>query len=61
MSMCRLPGCRYRADSEERRRPRQRFVDRVLATVPVLPFDLAVARVAERVGAQFTVKSTVRQ
>ena len=41
-----------RADSPERRRQRAEFIESVLADVPVLPFDLRVARVHARVGAK---------
>ena len=41
-----------RADSPSRRRRRAGFVEQVLAEVPVLPFDLLVARVHARVSAQ---------
>src|SRR3712207_4935990 len=41
-----------RADSPSRRRRRAGFVEQVLAEVPVLPFDLLVARVHARISAQ---------
>lgn len=34
----------YRADTPERRIPREAFVERLLATIPILPFDLPEAR-----------------
>lgn len=40
-----------RAIPAERRRRRERFVEEVLARVPVLPFDLRLARVHARVSA----------
>jgi tRNA(fMet)-specific endonuclease VapC len=40
-----------RADSLSRRQQRLEFVDSVLADIPVLPFDLDVARVHARVSA----------
>lgn len=40
-----------RADSLARRRQRQQYVDAILATVPIVPFDLTVARVHAQVAA----------
>src|SRR5690349_23940605 len=34
----------WRADSEERRSRREAFVEQVLAHIPVVPFDLQIAR-----------------
>lgn len=42
----------HRADSESRRYQRHAFVERILATVPVIPFDLSVARVYARLLAE---------
>lgn len=42
----------HRARPSERRFRREAFVETVLAILPVLPFDLRVARVHARVGAQ---------
>jgi tRNA(fMet)-specific endonuclease VapC len=41
-----------RADSSARRLRRERIVERVLASVPILSFDLAVARVHARLWAE---------
>ena len=41
----------HRADSARRRARRERFVEAVLAAVPVLPFDLEVAREHARIWA----------
>ena len=43
-----------RATDEARRARRQAFVERVLDTLPVLPFDLDVARVHARVWARLS-------
>jgi predicted nucleic acid-binding protein len=42
----------HRADTDERRLRRERFVEAFLARVPALPFDLVVARVHARLWAQ---------
>lgn len=34
----------YHADTEERRRRRQTFIERILSTLSVIPFDLPAAR-----------------
>lgn len=41
----------YRADSEDRRNARRAFVERVLAAVNILPFDLTAARAHARIWA----------
>jgi predicted nucleic acid-binding protein len=41
-----------RADTVDHRQQRSAFIESVFADVPVLPFDLNVARVHARVGAQ---------
>jgi tRNA(fMet)-specific endonuclease VapC len=38
----------YYADSSERRQRREAFVERILNTLPVIPFDLSVARTYAR-------------
>ena len=40
-----------RADSLACRQQRQQYVEAILATVPIIPFDLAVARVHAQVSA----------
>ncbi len=42
----------YRANTVDRRTRRENFVEAVLAAIPVLPFDLHVARVHARLWAQ---------
>ena len=42
----------YRAQSSERRRRREAFVERVLSRLPILPFDLPAARVHARLSAE---------
>lgn len=42
----------HRADTEARRAGRAAFVEAVLARLPVVPFDLAAARVYARLAAQ---------
>lgn len=42
----------YRADTLERRVRREAFVEAILARVPVLPFDLQVARIHAQVWAE---------
>jgi tRNA(fMet)-specific endonuclease VapC len=44
----------HRADSPERRLQREAFVEAVLEIVPILPFDLRVARVHAQLWAQLT-------
>jgi tRNA(fMet)-specific endonuclease VapC len=44
----------YRANSPEHRSQREAYVEAILARVPVLPFDLHVARVHAPISAQFT-------
>jgi len=41
----------FRADGPARRAQREAFVERALATFPVLPFDLTVARIHARIWA----------
>lgn len=41
----------YRANSELRRKQRQDYVDAILTAIPILPFDLGVARVYAQVWA----------
>src|SRR4051794_35382642 len=40
----------YRADTPEPRARREAFVEEVLATLPVIAFDLSVARLYARIG-----------
>jgi len=47
-----------RADSLERRRQRVEFIEAVLAEVPVLPFDLHVARVYGQVWGRLRATGT---
>jgi tRNA(fMet)-specific endonuclease VapC len=42
----------YRAETEVRRLQREAFVEAILAQVPVLPFNLAAARIHARVWSQ---------
>jgi predicted nucleic acid-binding protein len=44
----------YRADSRARRRRREDFVEAILATVPILAFDLRTARIHAQLLAQLT-------
>jgi tRNA(fMet)-specific endonuclease VapC len=44
----------YRADSRERRLRREAFIERVLDAVPVLPLDLAAARIHAEISAGLT-------
>jgi tRNA(fMet)-specific endonuclease VapC len=44
----------HRADSPERRLRREAFVEAVLERMPILPFDLRVARVHAQIWAQLT-------
>ena len=46
----------HRADSALRRGRRERFVEAILTRVPVLPFDLEVARVHARLWADLAAK-----
>jgi predicted nucleic acid-binding protein len=41
----------HRADVEDRRTRREAYVERLLATLPVLPFDLTAARLHARIWA----------
>ena len=45
-----------RANSQDRRATRQAFVESVLSLVPVLPFDLQVARLHARLWAELAAK-----
>lgn len=38
----------YHADTEQRRHRRQTFVERIRSTLPVIPFDVPIARVYAR-------------
>jgi len=42
----------YRANTSARRQTRERFLESIFAVVPILPFDLAVAREHARLTAQ---------
>ncbi|HTJ43773.1 MAG TPA: PIN domain-containing protein [Kofleriaceae bacterium] len=46
----------HRADSDERRRTRETFVESILASMPVVAFDLVVARVHSRLHAELLAK-----
>ena len=45
-----------RADSQDRRATRQAFVESVLSLMPVLPFDLQVARLHARLWAELAAR-----
>ena len=45
----------HRADTPERRLRRERFVEELLARVPVIPVDLVVARVHARLWADLAL------
>lgn len=49
----------HRADSTLRREQRQRFVERVLRTVPVIPFTLEIARSHSRLWADQVKSGTL--
>lgn len=42
----------HRADSEERRLRRQSYIEGIIEEIPVLPFDLSVARTHARIWAE---------
>ena len=46
----------HRATRTEQRNRREVFVERLLATLPVIPFDLTAARVHARIGARLAGK-----
>jgi predicted nucleic acid-binding protein len=46
----------YRADTPERRKRREDIVEAFLATMPIIDFDLAAARVRARVDADLQAK-----
>lgn len=48
----------HRADSEKRRLKRSAFVEKVIQTFPVYPFDLSAARIYARVWANLAKKGT---
>jgi tRNA(fMet)-specific endonuclease VapC len=48
----------HRADSPERRRRREPFVEEILSRVPVLGFDVSIARTHARVWAQLALAGT---
>lgn len=41
----------HQSDSPQRREQREAFVEQVLLTLPIVPFDLAAARLYSRLGA----------
>lgn len=47
----------YRADTEARRLQRAAFVEAILAQLPVIPFDLAAARVHAQIWAELAASS----
>ncbi|MDP3062429.1 MAG: type II toxin-antitoxin system VapC family toxin [Chloroflexota bacterium] len=49
----------HRADSLERRLRREAFVERVLETVPVLPFDLRAGRIHAQIWAQLMAEGQI--
>jgi tRNA(fMet)-specific endonuclease VapC len=49
----------HRADSAVRRGRREQFVEDILGTLPVLPFDLPVARVHSRIWADLRKRGKV--
>lgn len=46
----------YRADSEKRRLKREAFVEKIIETFPIYPFDLSAARIYARVWANLAKK-----
>lgn len=48
----------HRAQTPEQRAPREAFVEQVLATLPVVPFDLVVARIHARLWAEVAAQGT---
>lgn len=52
-----LHGVHRAADPGQRRR-REAFVERILTSLPVVPFDLVVARVHARLSAELAVKGS---
>jgi tRNA(fMet)-specific endonuclease VapC len=46
----------HRADTPERRTRREAIVEQLLATIPVIPFDLLAARLHARIWAQLAAK-----
>lgn len=44
----------HRADSEKRRLKREAYVEKVIGTFPVYPFDLSAARIYARIWAYLT-------
>jgi tRNA(fMet)-specific endonuclease VapC len=49
----------HRASTAAQRGRREAFVERLLALLPIVPFDLVVARVHARIWAELAVKGTV--
>ena len=49
----------HRANSEQRRARRQSFVEGVFSFLPILPFDLDVARVHARISADLSRQGTI--
>jgi tRNA(fMet)-specific endonuclease VapC len=49
----------HRADSEARRELREAFVEKILESFPLYPFDLSASRVYARLWAQFIKKGVV--
>lgn len=48
----------HRAVDPDQRRRREAFVERLLTSLPVIPFDLVVARVHARLSAELAVKGS---
>ena len=49
----------HRADSPERRLRREAFVERVLETVPVIPFDLRAGRIHAQIWAHLIAEGQI--
>ena len=49
----------HRADSAVRRDRREKFVEKILATLPIIPFTLEIARIHSRIWADLQAKGEV--
>jgi predicted nucleic acid-binding protein len=59
ISVSELLHAVHRADSEARRELRGAFVEKILETFPLYPFDLSASRVYARLWAQFIKRGVV--
>ena len=49
----------HRARTDDQRTHRESFIEQLLADFPVIPFDLAIARLHARLGAQLAARGVI--